>query len=82
MKETLTDYFDHDEPVVSAAARFLADIQEQYEAGNISKSEFKELAQDALEIDDVYGLAGDLDRKAAVSKALAALEVIASFIPI
>ena len=82
MKETFEDYFNHDEPSVTTAARFLADIKIKYEAGDLSKSEFKELAADAVEINDIYGLANDLDRKAAVSKALAALEVIASFIPV
>ena len=29
--QTFEDFFNHDEPSVSAAARFLADIQAQYE---------------------------------------------------
>lgn len=79
---TFEDFFDHDEPMVSTAARFLADIKEKYEAGEISKDEFKELANDALEIQEMSGLADDLDRKVAISRALSTLEIIASFIPI
>jgi len=81
-KQTFKDFFNHDEPVVSTAARFLADIQEKYEAGEITKDEFKELANDALEINEISGLADDIDRKAAISRALSTLEIIASFIPI
>ena len=80
--DKLEDFFNHEETVVSTAAWFIADIKEQYEAGNITDAEFKELTADALEIKDVFGLADDLDRKVAISRALAALGTIASFIPV
>ena len=79
---TFKDFFNHDEVAVSSAAQFLAEIQEKYEAGLITKSEFKELAADAVEIRSIYGLANDLDRKVAITRALNTLANIASFIPI
>jgi len=77
-----SDFFDHEEPVISIAAKFLADVEEQYKAGAISADEFKELAADALEIQDMTGLADDLDRKVMISRALSTLAIIASFIPV
>ena len=80
--QTFKDFFDHDEPVISFAAKFLSQIEEKYKAGEITADEFKELAADAVEIGDMQGLADDLDRKAAISRALASLSAIASFIPL
>ena len=77
-----SDFFEHDEPVVSIAAKFLAEVEAKYKAGEISADEFKELAADALEIQDMSGLADDLDRKVMISRALSTLKIIASFIPV
>lgn len=77
-----SDFFDHEEPIISIAAKFLANVEEKYKAGEITSDEFKELANDAIEIQDMSGLADDLDRKLMISKALSTLKIIASFIPI
>ena len=82
MKQQLKDFFNHDEKVVADAAKFLAEIEEKYKAGEITADEFNELANDALEIGEVQGLADDLDRKAAIGRAIAALKIIASLIPV
>jgi len=82
MKEQkFEDFFNHKEDTVSTAARFLADVQAQYVAGNITKQEYEELVIDAVEIKDVYGLAGDLDRKVTITLALNTLQSIAAVIP-
>ncbi len=76
------DFFEHDNLEIRVAARFLAKVQEKYEAKEISKSEFEELAADALEINEVSGLSDQLDQKIMVSEALSVLKMIAKFIPV
>ena len=80
MNDKFQDFFNHEEVVVKKAARFLAKIEHQYKLGKISADEFKELANDALEISKIDDLANDLERKAAIEKAIAALQIIAKFV--
>ena len=74
------NYFNHNEVIVQDAAKFLAECEQRYKEDLITADEFEELAADALEIGDVYGLADDLDRRAAMTRALEALKMIATFV--
>ena len=80
MLEKFEDFFDHEEPVVSDAAKFLADVKAKYEIGELSRDEFEELSADATEIGEMQELADDLDRRKAISDAFNALKMIVSFI--
>lgn len=78
--EKFEDFFDHEESVVSDAAKFLAEVQAKYEIGEISRDEFEELSADAIQIGEMKDLADDLDRRKVISDALNALKMIVSFI--
>ena len=80
--EKFEDFFEHEEMKIRVAARYLANVQAKYEAKDITASEFKELAEDALEIDEISGLSEHLEHKVMISKALDTLKMIAKFIPI
>ena len=80
MLEKFEDFFDHEEAVVSDAAKFLAEVQAKYEIGEISRDEFEELSADATEIGEMQELGDDLDRRKAISDAFSALKMIVSFI--
>lgn len=80
MLEKFEDFFDHEEPAVATAAKFLADVKAKYEIGELSRDEFEELSADATEIGEMQELADDLDRRKAISDAFNALKMIVSFI--
>ena len=78
MLEKFEDYFDHEEPCIAEAAKILAEAKEALATGDITKSEFDEIANDVLQIKRVDELADDLDRKRLVGEALDGLILIAS----
>lgn len=82
MLEKFEDFFDHKEEVIATAAKFLAEVKEKYEVGDLTRDEFEELSADATEIGEMKELADDLDRRKAVTDAFSALKIIVSFIPI
>ncbi len=80
MLEKFEDFFNHEEAVVATAAKFLAEVKEKYELGELTRDEFEELSADATEIGEMKELANDLDRRKSVSDAISALKMIVSFI--
>ena len=78
--EKFEDYFDHEEPCIAEAAKILAEAKDALKTGDISKSEFEEIANDVLQIKKVDELADTIDRKRAIGEALDGLILIASHI--
>ena len=78
--EKFEDFFGHGEDAIRNAATLLAEAQSALDAGDITQSEFAELADDILEIGEIDGLADDLDRRVAFGQALDAIKTLVSSI--
>lgn len=75
------DYATHREQAVREVASFLAQSKAALDAGDMSRSEFDEIAEDILQIDTVGDYAGDLERKIKIQKIFKALMTIVKLIP-
>lgn len=75
------DLFDHDDEEVRAAAKLLNEAKEGLESGQLTREQFDELVEDALQIREIDGLADDLERKIAMEKAIDLFKAIISAIP-
>ena len=77
---TFKDFFDHDEVGIAFCAGQLAEFEDMLAAGDLTASEFQELANDVLELENIDELAGSIERKVAYRKAFDALKTIVSLI--
>ena len=66
---------DHDDRV-SSAAELLFAAQQGYEAGEITKEQLDELAEDVLQIGEMQEFADDLERKIHIQKAFGVIKHI------
>lgn len=78
--EKFEDFFGHDEDAIRNAAVLLVEAQSAFDSGDITKSEFDELAEDILEIGEIDKLADNLDRRVAFKQALDGLKSLAGII--
>lgn len=72
------DFFKHEETGVALTAGKLAQLENLMKKGELSKSEFAELANDLLEYDRIDELADDLERQIMYKKAFDVLKTIVS----
>ena len=78
--EKFEDFFGHDEDAIRNAAVLLVEAKSALRDGDISKSEFEELAEDILEIGEIDKLADNLDRRVAFKEALDGLKSLAGIL--
>ncbi len=76
------DYTTHEEESVREVAAFLAQSKAALNAGNLSQSEFDEIAEDLLQLSTVESYANDLKHKIKLQKVFNALRALASLIPL
>ena len=75
------DFFSHDEQSVREAAEILAEAKQGVANGDLTQSEFEELAQDVLEIGQMQELADTLERKIAIQAAVDILSMLVKAVP-
>ena len=75
------DYATHEEESVREVASFLVQAKEALDAGDMSRSEFDEIAEDILQIDTVNKYTDVLERKIKIQTAFKALMAIVKLIP-
>ena len=78
--EKFEDFFGHDEDAIRNAAVLLVEAKSAFDSGDITKSEFDELAEDILEIGEIDKLADNLDRRVAFKEALDGLKSLAGIL--
>lgn len=78
--EKFEDFFGHDEDAIRNAAVLLVEAKTAFDDGDITKSEFEELANDILEIEEIDKLADNLDRRVAFKEAMDGLKSLAGII--
>lgn len=78
--EKFEDFFGHDEDAIRNAAVLLVEAKSAFDSGDITKSEFDELAEDILEIGEIDKLADNLDRRVAFKQALEGLKSLAGIL--
>jgi len=78
--EKFEDFFGHDEDAIRNAAVLLVEAKSAFDSGDITKSEFDELAEDILEIEEIDQLADNLDRRVAFKQALDGLKSLAGIL--
>lgn len=78
--EKFEDFFGHDEDAIRNAAVLLVEAKSAFDSGDITKSEFDELAEDILEIGEIDKLADNLDRRVAFKQALDGLKMLAGLL--
>lgn len=76
------EFFDHEEDDISKIAIQLSDLEGMLDNGDLTKDEFKELADDLLEYDQIDKLAGSIERQVQYKKAFDALVNIVDVITI
>ncbi len=76
-----TDFIDNDDEEVSAAASLLAAAKQGLEEGELTREQFDELAEDALQITEMEELANDLERKIMIQKTVEIFKTIIKAIP-
>lgn len=70
----------HPEPVVAETAVLLQQFTEQFQAGELTEAEYKQLTYDLLDMQRIADLAIDLNRKSEIAKAFQQLLQIAGVI--
>ncbi len=75
------DYATHEEESVREVASFLTQSKAALDAGDMSRSEFDEIAEDILQIATVGKYTDVLERKIKIEKAFKALMTIVKMIP-
>jgi hypothetical protein len=78
--ERFEDFFGHEEEAIKNAAVLLAEARKAFDGGEITQSEFTELSTDILEIEEIDGLADNIDRQAAYQQAYEGLRILTSAI--
>ncbi len=78
--EKFEDFFGHGEDAIRNAAVLLVEAKSAFDSGDITKSEFDELAEDILEIEEIDKLADNLDRRVAFKEALDGLKSLAGIL--
>ena len=76
------DYTTHEEESVREVEGFLVQAKTALDAGEMSRSEFDEIAEDLLQLKSVEAYANDLEHKIKLQEVFSVLRDIASFIPI
>ncbi len=59
----------HEDAVVANAAMLLEQFTKQFQAGELTQDEFKQLADDLLDMQRIEALALDLDRNTKIAEA-------------
>ena len=75
------DYATHEEESVREVASFLAQSKEALDNGDMTRSEFDEIAEDLLQLELVEKYADELERRITIRKAFKALMSIVKMIP-
>ncbi len=75
------DYATHEEESVREVASFLVQSKAALDAGDMSRSEFDEIAEDILQIETVGKYTDVLERKIKIQTAFKALMTIVKLIP-
>lgn len=75
------DYATHEEESVREVVSFLTQAKKALDAGDMSRSEFDEIAEDILQIDTVGKYTDVLERKIKIETAFKALMTIVKLIP-
>lgn len=74
----------HEDAVVANAAMLLEQFTKQFQAGELTQDEFKQLADDLLDMQRIEALALDLDRNTKIAEAFQQLArivgVLAKFV--
>jgi len=74
--EELNQYINHEDPIVRGAANGVKLLKKELHAGEITQSQFEELAADLLERDEVRRMASNLERKIKILQAFNAIRTI------
>lgn len=77
----LIDLVNGDDEDISAAAALLEAARIGLQTGELTREQFDELAEDALQIEEMDELADDLERKIAVQDAIKIFKAIIGAIP-
>ena len=72
----LNELLDSNDPLIRNAAMVVNEAKVGYEAGELTREQFDELVEDALQVAEVDELADDLERKIAVQKAVDVLKMV------
>lgn len=75
------DFLGHEYDVIAQMAELLTEAQNELDAGNMTKSEFDEIANNLLDFVQIDSLAGDVDKKIIIKEAIEILKFIADHIP-
>lgn len=75
------DFLDHESDIISQTAEILAEAQGEFDANNMTRSEFTEIADNLLGVIQIDSLTQDVDRKVAISETIKTLKTIVSNIP-
>jgi len=81
MSRRFEDYLDNEYDVVAQMAKLLLEAQEGLDSGDLSRSEFDEIAKNILEFVEIDKLTSDVDQKAFIKEAIDALIFIVDHIP-
>ena len=76
-----SDFFGSDDDEIRAAAMLLDEAKKGLESGVLTREQFDELVEDALQIQEMDELADNLERKIAIQKAIDVFKAILSAIP-
>lgn len=70
------DFFNHENKIIKGLAVTLGGLKESLNKGDITKSEFEELANDILEYERVDDLSSDLDQQVMIKEAVDIFKVL------
>lgn len=75
------DFIGDKDERISKAASILAEAKTSLEHGDLTREQFDEIAEDAMQITTVEDLADDLERKIAIQKAVDVFKMIIKALP-
>lgn len=81
MSRRFEDYLDNKCDAIAQMAALLVEAQDSYAAGDISRSEFDEIAKNILEFAEIDNMTSDVDQKQFLKETIDALIFIVDHIP-
>lgn len=81
MSRRFEDYLDNQYDVIAQMAALLVEAQEGYNAGEMTRSEFNEIAKNILEFAEIDKMTSDVDQKQFIKETIDTLIFIVDHIP-
>jgi hypothetical protein len=72
----MDDLIKHNDPYINQVVEIIQSAKKEYEDGNLTKEQLKEISDDVLQLDQIEHITTDLNRKILIEDALNILDEI------